>query len=191
MDHEGNRRMRKHNRRASDEADGSQLKLAAAEGRAYQKSLSYMVNEVADSGGRMQVDDYIVAYAQERAEGMYHLGPGGKLKWMEPPKNSNCHLEVSVSDAADRRFIPYLAVTATLFPTKGKKIGPFKIPFVWHPGLYHYGRNIHMPGDGVYRLVIEIDPAEFMRHDKENGRLYARRVVAEFPRVKIKAGRED
>ena len=48
-----------------------------------------------------------------------------------------------------------------------------------------------MPGDGVYRLVIEVEPAKFMRHDKENGRLYARKVVAEFPRVKIKAGRED
>lgn len=175
--------------RPSDEADSKQLAMARDEGAAYQRSLTYMVEEVADSGGRQRIGDYIVAYAQERAEGMFLLKSEGQLDWAGPG-DANCHLEVSVSDAADRRFIPALDIDATLIPSKGTPIGPLKVPFVWHPGLYHYGVNVKLPGDGRYTLRIRIKPPTFMRHDEINGRRYAKTVEAEFKDVEIKTGRE-
>jgi hypothetical protein len=173
----------------SDEADQKQLDMARKEGDAYHQSLLNMAQEVADSGGQQRAGDYIIAYAQERAEGMYMLRGEGNLEWVEPT-DENCHLEVSVSDAGDRRFIPYLEVTASWLPPDGEEIGPFEVPFLWHPGLYHYGRNIKVPGDGRYTLRVRIKPPRFMRHDKTNGRRYAETVEVEFKDVEIKTGHE-
>lgn len=173
----------------SDEADQNQLEMARAEGAAYQRSLDYMVNEVADAGGKQHVGDYIVGFAQERAEGMFMLNGGGQLEWMEP-EDENCHLEVSISDAADGRFIPYLKVHASLTAEDGQTLGFTTIPFVWHPGVYHYGRNLKAPGAGRYTLHIRIEPPGFMRHDKVNGKRYAETVEVTFEDVQIKLGRE-
>lgn len=173
----------------SEEADQNQLEMARAEGTAYQKSLDYMVNEVADAGSKQRAGNYIIGFAQERAEGMYMLNSKGQLEWMEP-EDENCHLEVSVSDTADGRFIPYLKVHASLTAGDGPTFGPTEIPFVWHPGVYHYGRNLKVPGAGRYTLHIRIDPPEFMRHDKVNGKRYAETVEVTFEDVQIKLGRE-
>lgn len=77
----------------SDEADQNQLEMAKAEGTAYQKSLDYMVADVADTGGKKRAGDYLVGFAQERAEGMYTLKGEGQLEWTEA-ESENCHLEV-------------------------------------------------------------------------------------------------
>ncbi len=180
---------RKPPEKPSDEADRHQIAMAKKEGAAYHASLKYMAEEVADSGGHKRAGDYIVAYAQERAEGMYMLKGEGKLEWDEP-KDENCHLEISVSDAGDQRFIPYLEISATLTPESGKAVGPFTVPFVWHPGLYHYGKNIKVPGDGAYRLDIVIKAPTFMRHDEVNGKRYAETVEVTFEKVQIKTGKE-
>ena len=181
--------MRKPPETPSDEADRHQLAMAKKEGAAYNASLKYMAWEVADTGGQKRAGDYIVAFAQERAEGMYMLAGEGKLEWDEPT-NENCHLEISISDAGDQRFIPYLEITATLTPKGGKAVGPFEVPFVWHPGLYHYGKNVKVPGDGPYKLDIVIKPPSFMRHDKINGKRYAKTVEVTFAEINIKTGRE-
>lgn len=180
---------RKPPEKPSDEADRHQIAMAKKEGAAYHASLKYMAEEVADSGGMKHAGDYIVAYAQERAEGMYMLKGEGKLDW-DAPTDENCHLEISVSDAGDQRFIPYLEITATLTPENGKAVGPFEVPFVWHPGLYHYGTNIKVPGDGDYRLDIKIKPPTLMRHDEVNGKRYAKTVDVTFDKVPIKTGQE-
>jgi uncharacterized protein involved in high-affinity Fe2+ transport len=173
--------------RPSEEADKHQLELAKKEGGAYHASLKYMAEEVADSGGMQRAGDYIVAYAQESAEGLYAKSDNGGLEWQEP-KDENCHLEISVSDAGDQRFIPYLDITAKLTPQDGDAIGPFTVPFLWHPGLYHYGCNIKVPGDGRYRLDIHIDAPNFHRHDETNGRRYAEPVNVVFEEIEIKTG---
>lgn len=173
----------------SDEADQNQLDMARAEGEAYQRSLDYMVGDVADTGGKQEAGDYIVGFAQERAEGMYMLRGEGQLEWTEP-EDENCHLEVSVSDAADGRFIPYLKVQVTLTPEHGEAVGPTEIPFVWHPGVYHYGKNIKVPGDGRYTLHVRVEPPTFMRHDEVNGKRYAEAVEVTFGNVQVKTGRE-
>ena len=173
----------------SDEADQHQLEMAREEGRLYQKSLRYMAEQVADGGGTQRAGDYIVGWAQERAEGMWHLHEG-ELRWHEPPAGDNCHLEIAVADGADERFIPYLDIRATVIAKDGTEIGPLEIPFVWHPGLYHYGRNLQVPGEGEYTLRVHIAAPTFMRHDHENGKRYAEPVEAEFPGIHIKPGRE-
>jgi uncharacterized protein involved in high-affinity Fe2+ transport len=173
----------------SDEANAHQLDLARREGDAYHASLLYMAGEVADSGALQRAGDYIVAYAQERAEGMHELRRPGELVWVEPG-DANCHLEIAVADAGDRRFVPYLRINATLEPPDGPAIGPFEVPFVWHPGLYHYGCNLKVPGDGRYTLRVRIDPPTFMRHDRVNGCRYADPVEVVFPDIEIRTGRE-
>lgn len=175
--------------RPSREADKQQLDLARREGEAYAAELQYMVKEVADTGDQKRAGDYVVAFAQEKAEGMYHPDGNGGLEWMEPGEGENCHLEVSVSDAGDGRFIPYLSIQASLTSSDGTRIGPFEVPFLWHPGLYHYGKNIALPGDGSYSINIRVAPPTFARHDRTNGRRYAQPVSVDFENVKIRTGR--
>lgn len=172
----------------SDEATREQLRLAKAEGDAYRRSLDYMVGQVADNGASKNAGDYLVAIAQERAEGMYALADG-KLDWQEPG-NENCHIEVSVSDAADHRFIPELDIEVVLTPASGTPVGPFKAPFLWHPGLFHYGADVTVPGDGRYDVKITIAAPTFMRHDKTNGSRYADPVSVTFTDFAIKVGQE-
>lgn len=173
----------------SDEADRNQLKLAKEEGSAYFRSLQYMANEVADNGATQQCGDMIVAFAQEEAEGMYMM-KDGKLVWTEPADGENCHFEVAVLDATDKRFIPGLDVTLTVMTEDGTVVGAEHMPFLWHPGLYHYGRNWALPGDGRYTLRIEFPAPDFPRHDKTNGKRFAEPVQATFEGVEVKTGRE-
>lgn len=95
-----------------------------------------------------------------------------------------------MSDAADGRFIPYLTIYATLTPRGGEAVGPTEIPFVWHPGVYHYGKNLKVPGDGRYTLHIRIEPPTFMCHDEVNGKRYAETVEVTFENVNIETGQE-
>ncbi len=171
----------------SKEVDKRQLQLARDEGDAYQKSLAYMIEQVANTGNKKHVGDYIVGIAQEAAEGMYHLRSTGELAW-EEPDDENCHIEVSVSDASDHRFIPGLDIEATLISEDGETIGPFPVPFLWHPGLYHYGANVTVPGEGTYTARVAIAPARFARHDKTNGNRFADPVEVEFSGLPIKVG---
>ncbi len=56
----------------SDEANQKQLDLARQQGQAYLKALNHMAHDVADTGGEKPAGDYVIAYAVEHAEGMYH-----------------------------------------------------------------------------------------------------------------------
>src|SRR5690606_16388393 len=129
----------------SEEADQKQLDMAKEQGNVYIQALRHMANEVADDGGEKPVGDYIVAYAIEDAEGMYWL-QDGELQWQEP--DANIHIEVSVRDASDHRFIPNLNIMVTLIDADGNDVGRHEQPFVWHPWLYHYGRNWQVEKSG-------------------------------------------
>lgn len=174
--------------KSSDEANREQLELAKQQGQAMQKALDHMVQTVAHDGGEKAAGEYLVGYAVEEAEGMYKL-KDGEFEWQEPGQN-NVHVEVSVRDGADGRFIPGLTIHATLYDESGKEIGTHQQPYLWHPWLYHYGRNWQVPGDGTYRLKVNIEPPTFMRHDKENGKRFAEPVEVEFTNVSIKTGKE-
>ena len=173
--------------RSSDEANRKQLQLARAQGDAFEHTVKEMTQHEAH-GAAQQAGDYLIGYAVEDAEGMYVM-EGGALVWHNPT-DENAHLEIVVQDAADKRFIPGLAVYATLVDRQGKEIGTHRQPFLWHPWLFHYGRNWALPGDGEYTLRVRVEAPDFMRHDKENGRRYEQSVQVEFRNVRIETGRK-
>lgn len=172
----------------SDEANSHQLDLARKQGNAYVKALKHMANDVADDGKEKHAGPYIVAYAIEAAEGMYHLEEG-ELTWQDP-EDENLHIEISVRDAADNRFVPGLEVHVAVSSEEGDEIGDYELPFLWHPWLYHYGRNVEVPGNGNYRFEVTIEPPTFMRHDEKNGKRYAERVQVVFENVEVETGQE-
>ncbi len=98
-------------------------------------------------------------------------------------------MEVAVRDAADGRFIAALTVTVKIVDPNGAEVGTHEQPFLWHPWLYHYGRNWEVPGDGTYRIQVHSDVPTFMRHDHENGRRFAEPIDVEFSR-EIKTGQK-
>lgn len=173
---------------SSSEATQRQLELASAQGEAYRRALEHMATEVAHTGGMRQVGDYLIGYAIEEAEGMYHFADR-QLTWLNPG-SENAHVEVAVCDAADGRFIPGLDVQVSLVGPSGQEIGPFPQPMLWHPMLYHYGRNWELPEDGEYTLRIHVEPPTFMRHDEINGRRFTEAVDVEFTGVPIERGVE-
>lgn len=163
---------------ASEESTEDQLELARKQGEAYAAALVGMDEE---SGADIRkVGEYEVVLVVENAEGMYHLRDG-ELQWQEP-EDENTHVEVAVCDAADGRFIPGLTVVVTITAPDGSVVGSHEQPFLWHPWLYHYGRNWRVPGDGTYRIHVRIEAPTFMRHDHNNGRRYAQPVEVEFSR---------
>lgn len=172
----------------SDEVDEHQLKLAKKAGAAYYEALQYMANDVAHTGGMQEAGDYIVAFAQEEAEGMYHL-KNGSLEWVEPG-DENCHIEVAVLDAADHRFLPHLDIEATLIDDAGDEVATFECRFLWHPGLFHYGRNVKVPGGGTYDLRVRVAAPTFARHDQTNGDRYGEPVEVTFEGIDIKTGQD-
>lgn len=172
----------------SNEAEADTLEMARAQGDALKRAAVHMMEEEADDGGETHAGDFLVAYAVEEAEGLYHFRDG-ELEWRNPA-DENCHLEILVRDAADGRFVPGLTVTATLLAGDGSEVGTHRQPFLWHPWLYHYGRNWRVPREGAYTLRVRIDPPEYARHDKENGLRYREPVEVEFEDVRIQPGQK-
>ncbi|MBI5671156.1 MAG: hypothetical protein HZC41_24430 [Chloroflexi bacterium] len=104
------------------------------------------------------IGDYLVGYAIQSAEGVYHLADG-ELVW-QSAKDENIHIVISVRDALDGRFLPSVRVRVTLLDAGGQEIGTREQPFVWHPWLYDYGYgcNWNIPADGKYTLRVRIEP---------------------------------
>ncbi|HET8997253.1 MAG TPA: iron transporter [Acetobacteraceae bacterium] len=173
--------------RPSDEATAPQLTLAQKQGEAFGRALQAM-SEMDSHGRAQRAGDYLVGYEVEEAEGMY-VPDGNGLLWSEP-QQENAHLEVVVRDADDGRFVPGLKVHARLMDAGGKEVGAHELPFLWHPWLFHYGRNLQVPKDGTYSLHIHIDPPQFPRHDKVNGKRYASPVDVHFDQVQVETGQK-
>ena len=91
-------------------------------------------------------------------------------------------------DAADGRFVPDVNVHATLVDPAGREVGTHRQPLIWHPMLYHYGRNWTVPQDGEYRLRIRVEAPTFLRHDEINGRRFTEPVDVEFTGVRVMRG---
>ena len=170
----------------SEEVDENQIQQSKTEGDAYRTSVTYMATRVANDGATKEAGDYLVGYAQEEAEGMYHLEEEGDFEFVEPDEE-NAHLEIVVADRGDGRFVPYCDVEATL-ERDGETVGPEEIPFVWHPGVYHYGKNIEVPESGSYDLHVEIQPPGFHRHDEQNGDRYGETVEVTFEGIDVETG---
>jgi hypothetical protein len=168
----------------SNEATKEQLQLATNQGKALEKALNEMIGNVADDGQEIKHGPYFIGYAIEKAEGMYKMDEDSKLVWHEPGED-NVHVEVSVRDAADGRFVPGLTIHARLIDSEGNDVGMHRQPYIWHPWLYHYGRNWHVAKSGDYDLEVRIQAPDFPRHDKKNGKRYGEDVTVMFSPVKI------
>lgn len=175
-------------KQTSDEVDQNQLQQARTVGEAYHTSVTYMATEVAHTGDVKQVGEYYVGIAQEEAEGLWELQGENEFEWVEPD-DENCHVEVVVTDAEDKRFVPHLDVEVTLSNDE-TEVGPFDVDFLWHPGLFHYGKNVEIPEGGTYDVHVEIEPPTFHRHDHQNGDRYGETVEVTFDDVDIEAGQD-
>jgi hypothetical protein len=172
--------------RPSNEAEPEQLEIARAQGSTYGRALQAMDEE---SGAVTQrAGDYLVAFVQEHAEGMYEL-EDGRLVWREAPEEANVHLEIAVADAADGRFVPGLDITLTLLEGE-RELFTTTMPFLWHPYLYHYGTNARVQGEGPYGVRVRIGPPTFMRHDPINGKRYEQPVELSFEDRRFELGRK-
>ena len=68
-----------------------------------------------------------------------------------------------MADAGDGRFVPGLHVTVTLLDGQGQEVGTYHLPFLWHPTMYHYGCNAHVPQAGDYTARVAIPIPAFPR----------------------------
>lgn len=93
--------------------------------------------------------------------------------------------ERTACDAADGRFIPQLTIHARFINSQGYDVGMHQQPFIWHPWVYHGGRNWHVAEEGDYTLEVSIKAPSFPRHDKKNGQRYTDDVDVTFNNVKI------
>jgi uncharacterized protein involved in high-affinity Fe2+ transport len=172
--------------RPSNEATAEQLDVARGEGDAYGRALQAMADE--DGAVIRRAGDYLVAFVNEEAEGMYAPQDGG-LVWREAAPEANAHLEVAVADAGDGRFVPGLTVELDVLHD-GKTIVSAELPFLWHPFLHHYGCNATLPGTGPFDVTIRIAPPHYMRHDPVNGARYAKPVEVRLDKVTFANGRK-
>ena len=70
----------------SDEADARGLELGRQEGDAFGRTLKHMIEEIADGGGEIAHGDYLVAFAFEKAEGMYMPRDHAEVQKQKPTK---------------------------------------------------------------------------------------------------------
>ncbi len=169
----------------------SEEKQAAArrQGDAYTAALAIMQDDV-DVHRTKEVDDYIVTLACEEAEGMYRPVNDESLEWSVPEASLNKHIEIAVQDRKDHRFVPDLRIHATITSSDGAVAFDGKLPFLWHPFLWHYGCNIHIDGSGDYDIAVVIEQPHFGRHDEQNGKRYQKEVSMSFEAVPLEPGRE-
>jgi hypothetical protein len=147
-----------------------------------------MIEDVADGGAEIESGDYLIGYAVEKTEGMY-VPMDGKLEWQEP-RDENIHIEIPVRDKADGRLIPGLDIDVTVIDEEGEELGTHRHPLLWHPYLYHYGRNWVVPGDGTYSLRVRFAAPQFHRHDRTNGNRFSKGADVTFEDVELETGRD-
>lgn len=169
----------------SGEATEQQLQLAVAQGKAYGQALGAM--DTLSGAQTQRFNDYDISVVVKESEGLYQVRDG-ELRW-ESPTDENAHVEVLVRDASDGRFLPGLPVYVTLYAPDGHQVGSHQQSFLWHPWLYHYGRNWTVPGEGDYRIHVRIDPPAFGRHDYKSGARYTQPAEVDFT-VHIKPGQQ-
>ncbi|HVW66707.1 MAG TPA: hypothetical protein VHA78_03155 [Candidatus Peribacteraceae bacterium] len=163
-------------------------KLARAQGDAYDAALAEMKKE--DVHASIEAEEYVITFVAEKAEGMYAPSSATDLSWHTPDDGANVHIEVAVQDRYDHRFLPQLDVECTLVDEAGNIIGTKMQPFLWHPFLFHYGANWHIPGSGLYRARIVVRQPAFHRHDEKFGKRYERTVEVELGPIDLPVGQK-
>ncbi len=168
-----------------------QQTMAAKAGEAYSNTLQAMYKQANDGSDTIS-GDYFMAYAIEYSEGYWYV-KDDKLIYKtdnEMSAEHNGHVEVSVRDAKTKRFMHDLNVTASLYEPDGSRIGTQKEMFMWHPWLYHYGKNWRVPKGNTYRLAVHIDPPAYRRYGQTTGNQFSHPLDMTFNNVLIKTGQK-
>lgn len=177
---------------ADSPADSAaELTLARAQGDQTGRALYQMAHSEATDGVQRRVNDYIVAFANEFAE-TYWEPEGGSLVYRSEPEASaetNAHFEVSVRDARTGRFLPGLTVHVTLMDGSGRELSAHDVPLMWHPWIYHYGRNWRVPRSGDhYRVRVRVDEPPFRRWGRGARDLFTTPIDVTFEDIRVRTG---
>lgn len=165
------------------------LELARRQGASQRRALGTMLSGVAVDGQITQVADYWVACAVEYAEGFWYE-KRGQLAYdtgAEESAEHNAHVEVAVADAVTGRLLTDIAVSATLLLGE-HSLGTRQQALMWHPWLYHYGRNWRVPRSSNYRLRVELGPTRCVQRFGNPRQQNTQPIFVEFNPVRIKAG---
>ncbi len=167
----------------SNESSKSQLAHARAEGDAVDKCTNWILSNNPGASGQMNAGEYKITYAVTKPEGWYEFADNA-VNWREP-SNATADLLVWVQDGADGRIVPPLDIKAKIVGAGSALIENKTIPFAWMPLVNGYGDAINLPTDGSYKVVIDIAPPDYRRHDPYNGDRFTKPVHAEFPAVSV------
>lgn len=129
--------------------------------------------------------DYIVTVAFEVADGMYEKQSDGELEWETPEGYGTMHVEIMIQDRDDKRFVPYLEVSAKVFDNENHLVTESEAPFMWHPYAYHYGFHTLIPDEGKYTVEVTIKAPKYPRHHKSHGKRYEEDVVVRMASVQL------
>jgi hypothetical protein len=153
------------------------------QGAAYQAAFDDAAQSALASGGA-KAGDFLIRFLIRNATGMYYL-EDGQLTW-EEPTDSRLHVEIAVCDVHDYRFIPGLEVYGTLFDAAHNELGEHRHTLLWHPTIFHYGRNWNAPADDTFTLRVRVEMPDFPRHDKFAGLRYFNPAEVEFKRIRLR-----
>lgn len=172
-------------------AETKELAQARQQGRAVMKTLHEMWRQ-GTSGDLKRIGTYHLAVAVEYDEAYWYYPPGSNtLTYKQDEEASterNSHIEVAPLDSRTNRFIPVQHVTVTVYDRQGRPIGTHREHFMWHPWLWHFGKNWRVPDTGAYRLRVRFDAPTFRRYGRKAGRRFARPVDVMFGPLRIATG---
>jgi hypothetical protein len=157
-----------------------QLKALVREFDYYVQKDSYQGHKI--NGG------YLIAFSTEYARNL-SFPSKGRPRW-QSLKKENAHIGIAVHDEKDLHFIVGLTVTVSVMDSNGNDIGTKIHPLLLRPGLYHYGVNWVLPGDGEYTIHVKIETPETMLYNEENNTRYLTSNEVNFFHVNIKTGQK-
>lgn len=178
-------------------ADTAGLGLALNEGAALGRSLNEMANNVAVGGGTTRDHDYVAYVAFERSEGYWephgHTSDGIGLRYTIEADESaaaNAHLEIGMRDTLTGRFLPGMRPRATVLDARGRTVGTYEPPFMWHPWIHHFGMNFRVPNSGRYSVRVHADMPRYRRYGRLAEAMFAGPLDVEIPNLKIVTGQK-
>ncbi|MGM1056563.1 MAG: hypothetical protein ACQEWG_11810 [Bacteroidota bacterium] len=159
----------------TNETTAQQLQLAKDQGQAVQEALSYLLSNT--HGAEMSAGPYQIGFFMEKPKEWYEIRNNeDEFHTSE----GNAFISVVVRDGYDGRIVPGLIVKAKLLRKDSTLVVEKDLPYGLHPLLNRYGANLQIPKTGDYLIKIEVEPAQFWRHDPINGDRYTDNVIALF-----------
>ncbi|HEX8923907.1 MAG TPA: iron transporter [Patescibacteria group bacterium] len=167
--------------------NNNEKNLAAAQGKTYDLALDEIRQQL--SAVSKESGDFVITLVAGPAEGRYMALLEGGLEWKDASQQDDTqHIQIIVQDKDDHRFVPNLEIVIQVFDKDKRLVAEGNQPFLWHPYLYHYGKNYFIPEDGTYAVRVIIKSPHFPRHDRKLGNRYQQDVSVDFDSVRMIPG---